>query len=141
MLQEVTHILQPGGLFISNELGSYPMFHPFFNLTTRTHLPGATRFFNVVNVALRTRGIQCIVPAVSDLLAGCGSFTDITPQHFHMPVVPWHPNPHMQSLGMAFRAALRKYTESVRPMLSQAGWADWAMDQIINDFLHETMRP
>jgi len=139
MLEEVTRILHPGGLFVSYELGSYPVFHPCFNLDARIHLPGATRFFDVVNEALQRMGIQRIAPVVPDLLTASGSFTDITPQQFYMPIGPWHSNPEMKTLGRAFRAVLRKYTEAVRPMLSRAGWTDCDLDQIIGDYLRETM--
>jgi hypothetical protein len=139
MLQEVTRILQPGGLFVSYELESYPAFHPCFNLDARTHLPGATRFFDVVNEALQGMGIRRIAPTVPDFLTSAGVFTDITPQQFYMPIGPWHSDPELRSLGRAFRAVMWKYTEAVRPMLRKAGWGDRDLGRIIEDYLHETM--
>jgi len=139
MLQEVIRILRPGGLFVSYEMGSYPVLHPYYNLDARTLLPAATRFFGVVNEALQRRGIGCIAPTVPDLLSSSGSFTDITPQQFYMPIGPWPADPRMKSIGRAFRATLRKYTEAVRPMLIREGWADGELNQIIDDYLHETM--
>ncbi|KAF9458132.1 S-adenosyl-L-methionine-dependent methyltransferase [Collybia nuda] len=141
VLQEVARVLRPGGLFISYEWGRYPAFHP--SVTVKPPIHGVERFFNVLEEALETvRDIYPIAPHIPSYLIDSGHFDDISPEHFNMPVGPWQNDEELRKLGRAFRASLRRYANSVKPLLYEAGWTEEDVREITQNYIHdlETVR-
>jgi len=138
VLREVARLLRPGGLFISCEWGRYPSFHPSFVANPEMHTPGVHRFFRVLNGALDSLGIRPLASRIPALLEDSGFFTDITPQRFYMPIGPLRSDPvWKQEMGKAFRAALRRYAESVKPLLLESGLSSEEVEDIVQDYKHE----
>ncbi|KAG6844102.1 hypothetical protein H0H87_009777 [Tephrocybe sp. NHM501043] len=142
VLREVGRILRPGGLFISYEWGRYPAFHPDFHpslhLNPAEHTPGVCHFFDTLIRALdECRGIRPIAGTIPALLGESGAFRDVTQRCYYMPIGPWHPDPQMKHLGRAFRAALVRYADSVKPLLVENGLTEEQVGAIVHEYVHE----
>ncbi|KAG6908717.1 hypothetical protein DXG01_003562 [Tephrocybe rancida] len=138
ILREVARILRPGGLFISCEWGRYPAFHPSLALEPTEHTPGACQFFDTLTRALDVcRGIQPIAGSIPGVISGEGNFRDVTQRCYYMPIGPWHADPEMKELGRAYRAALIRYVDSVKPLLAEAGLTHEQVGTLVHGYLHE----
>lgn len=138
MACEVARVLRPGGLFLSCEWDRSVAFHPSLNISAPVRVPRTCKFFDVLTHALYAAGIQPVASSIPFILEGSGHFTDVIPRCFYMPIGPWHSDPRMRRLGRAFRAALVRYADSVRPMLlDDTRWTKEELDEIIGGYIHE----
>lgn len=136
LLTEIGRVLRPGGLFLSCEWGRYSSIHPAFHQDPATVLPGATRFFETLDYALEhCRGIQYI-PRL-ELIHQSDLFTAITAVDYHMPIGSWPIEPQAQAMGKGFRTALKKYADSVTPLLREGGLSEAEAEILKSDLLHE----
>jgi len=128
--------LRPGGLYYSGEPESGVFFHPYpyQALDPRTHAPASTRFFQVVNEVLLARGIQPSVNRIYTHLQNTGAFNNIESQIIYIPIGRWHHDPTMKGLGSAFQAILRRFADSVKPMLLRAGYSQAFVDALSRNF-------
>lgn len=135
VLREVARVLRPGGLFLSCEWGRGPAFDPSY---PSSPIPGLCHFFEVLTKALDVcRGIQPIASVVPSFINHSGLFTEITTYRYYVPIGPWHWDERMRRLGRAFRAAHLRYADSVKPLLTEAGWTEGEITDIVDEFIHE----
>ncbi|KAF8991325.1 S-adenosyl-L-methionine-dependent methyltransferase [Cyathus striatus] len=142
MLMEVARVLRSGGLFVSVEWGRYPYFHPSFGIDPQQvpgYTPASSHFFDVVNDAVRERGIYPIAGDVPNMLANTRLFRNVTTQFCYIPIGPWYPDVPMQRVGHAYRAAVMRYANSATPMLLDAGWSEQQVETIIDDLRAELL--
>ncbi|TFK36112.1 S-adenosyl-L-methionine-dependent methyltransferase [Crucibulum laeve] len=138
VLREVARVLRPGGLFFSGEWGRYAAFHSVFGLDPAIRAPASFHFYEALTNALRNcRGIEPIAQFIPGFLSTSGLFTQIFGQHFAMPIGPWHDDPQYKSIGKAFRAAHRRYADSVSSLLTEAGED---AGQIVAEYVDELRR-
>ncbi|KAF8154294.1 S-adenosyl-L-methionine-dependent methyltransferase [Crassisporium funariophilum] len=139
VLQEVARVLRPGGLFVSCEWGRYVAFEPSLRLDPSTHAPASSRFFDALTRALASsRGIQPISPQIPMFLSNSGLFTGITSEQRHMPIGAWASDPAMRVLGERSLEIIERYTDSVKPLLIEAGWVEAEVENLLADYLQET---
>ena len=102
-----------------------------------THAPASTQFFQVVNDALLARGIQPSVNRIHIYLQNTGAFNNIESQIIYIPIGRWHDEPTMQGLGSAFQTILWRFSDSVKPMLLEAGHSQAYVDALSRNFGEE----
>ena len=139
-------MLRPGGLLISCEWGQDVTFHPDWanNGDPALHVPNAQVFFNAVAQAFQSvRNIPPIASRIPSLLESSPLFENVTPRVFYMPIGPWPDgmqDMNGQEMGRAYRASLRRYADSVKHLLYEAGWSRNNVEVLVQAFKEELTR-
>ncbi|KAF5344960.1 hypothetical protein D9757_012206 [Collybiopsis confluens] len=123
IINEAARVLKPGGLFLSGEWLYYPSFSSSFP-ESRTHpsehVPFLHKLYTTFHTILIQRGIQSpIAPYIADRLQSSGHFHSINPMIFHVPIGTWSSAESAQRIGRGNRAALKRFLDSIKPMLLQ----------------------
>lgn len=136
ILPEVIRVMRPGGLYLSGELDNAVFFHPDTPQASNPglHAPASTLFFQVVNAALQSRGIDPSVNQIVTHLQNTGAFSNIEQIIFPIPIGRWHDDPRRQELGTMLQAILWRFADSVKPMLRHAGHPQAYIDGLVQNF-------
>lgn len=73
---------------------------------------------------------------VPGFLRDVGEFTDITDRAYHVPIGPWPADPALRELGILCLQAQEQYARSIRPLLTESGWAE-EFDNLVADYIQE----
>ncbi|KDQ56028.1 hypothetical protein JAAARDRAFT_180238 [Jaapia argillacea MUCL 33604] len=136
MLREVSRILRPGGLFLSCEW-RYAVFLDDPPRDPQIFCPSSHRFFAAVAHALHARGLEPVASRVPEWLIHTGQFTQMVPQRFSLPIGDWPDDPPARVIGTAAAVILKRFADSISPMLRENGMGEGALNDLIAAFAHE----
>lgn len=137
LAQEAGRLLRPGGYFLSYEWSRLPAFDQAAGRDSNVHAPASTQFFNAINAALVARGLHQLAGHVPAILAGTGLYVDISVSEYHVPIGAWPADPALRRIGIDCLEAQQEYARSIRQLLLDSGWAQHAIDNLVNEYLHE----
>lgn len=137
VLQEIARVLRPGGLFVSCEWGRYAAFDPSFQGIPSVDAPATIQFFDAITNALASRGIQHRAYQIPAFITNSGHFYDITVEQRCIPIGVWPADLASQNIGADCLLARRKYADSSKPLLLNAGWSEAAVERLITNYIHE----
>ncbi len=106
------------------------MFAPTVNLNPLAEVPEFCRFTSLLNERLRLHGLQHISDSVPVRLGQVGTFTDITPLRFFIPIGAWHPDENMKALGRAYRGCIKRFMDAVKPFILELDITEADYDHI-----------
>ncbi|KAL0573166.1 hypothetical protein V5O48_008800 [Marasmius crinis-equi] len=134
IIQEAARILVRGGMFYSGEWGRFPAFHPdIVDASPPVNVPNFTRFYDILNEALiARRGIHPIARLIPQMIHQSGHFGDITTRPFYVPIGGWQGDEALKQIGRDFRKCVRRYMESCRSVLLEAGYQNPAINDLFN---------
>ena len=122
MVREASRILRPGGVFVFGEMLRLAVFHPtVVDQNPRVAVPNFCTFYDLLNERLRRHGIQHVSDSVPLRLGNIGTFSEITPIAYNLPIGSWHEDEYYRSIGRAYRSVLRRFMESVRLFILELG--------------------
>jgi len=137
ILQEVSRLLRPGGLFVSCEWGRYVAFDPSFQQVPSIDAPASVKFFDAITNALALRGIQPIAHQIPTFLANSGCFTDITVEQKYIPVGVWPSDLPSQNIGADCLKVHERYADSFKPLLLETCSSAAVVERVITDYIQE----
>ncbi|KAG7100148.1 hypothetical protein E1B28_001927 [Marasmius oreades] len=125
IIREAARILVQGGMFLSGEWGRFPAFHPdIYDAVPTQNAPNLTRFYDVLNESLQNqRGLGIVARLVPQMIHASNSFGDVTTRPFYVPIGRWQGDEALSEIGRRFRRCVRKYMESCRGILLEAGYS------------------
>jgi hypothetical protein len=135
MLEQVSRVLRPGGLFLACEWGRFVSMHG--GLDPLQAAPRSCEFFAAVSAALEQRGIVPVAQNLVAWLRESGHFERVKPRMFCVPIGNWPDEAHMRGLGVAFRDVMFTYAESMRVVLVEGGMHVVQADALVNGYQHE----
>ncbi|KAF9562857.1 S-adenosyl-L-methionine-dependent methyltransferase [Agrocybe pediades] len=137
VLQEAVRLLRPGGLFISYEWAP----HSPINLNvppSPNYIPAIRHLHSSVNAAFHlTRNMQILSDQVRRYIVDVGAFTDITATEHLIPIGDWHTDAMLKEVGLLTLEANKRYGDSVKPLLMEAGWTGTQVDGLLEDYKQE----
>ncbi|KAG8786106.1 hypothetical protein FRC12_016910 [Ceratobasidium sp. 428] len=152
LLRDMHRVLRPGGLFIFGEL------YPQLTLPNE-HVPAlegpagrSAHLFEGFRSILTKRDVmieatQCIDALLSpehDIWRPQpnSGFHRINHSVWELPINGlWHPDPHMQEVGLLMAMNICKFSESTRPMFLSTGLTDPEFDEWVHDIQREIRDP
>ena len=132
MVNEVSRILRPGGLFLAGEWGRCAAMEG--SLDPEILTPHACGFYNAVS---ENRGLTPIASYLQDLIESSDCFSLVEAKRFTIPVGTWPSDPRMQDLGGQCRNYLVSYANSMRVMMVQAGRDAEEVGQLVDGYVNE----
>lgn len=138
MLDQVSRVLRPGGLFLLCEWANNTFVQQTSSSRPAAQIPATTHYQAAVTECMRARGIPELAPDhIPVLLRRTNAFDAITIGQHVLPIGTWHPDPNLKRLGGLFRESLVTWMESMVPLLRDGGLSDRQISSLIHECIAE----
>lgn len=128
--------MRTGGIFFSGEWDLAVLRQPGLPQAANT-APSSTQYYEVLNDALHSRGIQSVIHQIPTYLHNTGNFHHIQPSVMYVPIGRWHDDPRLKDLGGRLQWVQSRFADSTKPFLREIGHTQAYVDALVQNFVDE----